>query len=226
MRRPRTAAPQQRRARPMVRHLRGAVRRCSGRGLTRCSSVGHHRDRVPPSGSGGGTLRRRSIAACTLSRHGRRPCLSATGMPPIRARRGTVTGVTESSARGVLPAYMVSLVGDRHSRYERSVSVEKVSALQGVSINQFALYAFTKEIAELEKQSYFCTRNAGAERVVPLRGRCQPPWSRARRSAAMKSASSAQPSAAASNAFSDTAANDSASARNSVVTSMPRDSSI
>ena len=33
--------------------------------------------------------------------------------------------------------------------------IEKVSALQGVSINQFALYAFTKEIAELEKQSYF-----------------------------------------------------------------------
>ena len=33
--------------------------------------------------------------------------------------------------------------------------IEKVSALQGVSINQFALYAFTKEIAELEKQSPF-----------------------------------------------------------------------
>ncbi len=33
--------------------------------------------------------------------------------------------------------------------------IEKVSALQGVSINQFALYAFTKEIAELENQSYF-----------------------------------------------------------------------
>ena len=33
--------------------------------------------------------------------------------------------------------------------------IERVSALQGVSINQFALYAFTKEIAELEKQSYF-----------------------------------------------------------------------
>ena len=32
--------------------------------------------------------------------------------------------------------------------------IEKVSALQGVSINQFALYAFTKEIAELEKQSF------------------------------------------------------------------------
>ena len=33
--------------------------------------------------------------------------------------------------------------------------IEKVSVLQGVSINQFALYAFTKEIAELEKQTYF-----------------------------------------------------------------------
>ena len=33
--------------------------------------------------------------------------------------------------------------------------IEKVSALQGVSINQFALYAFTREIAELENQSFF-----------------------------------------------------------------------
>lgn len=33
--------------------------------------------------------------------------------------------------------------------------IERVSALQGVSINQFALYAFTREIAELENRSYF-----------------------------------------------------------------------
>jgi uncharacterized protein (DUF1778 family) len=33
--------------------------------------------------------------------------------------------------------------------------IEKVSALQGVSINQFALYAFTREIADLENRSYF-----------------------------------------------------------------------
>ena len=39
--------------------------------------------------------------------------------------------------------------------------IEKVSALQGVSIDQFALYAFTKEIAELEKQPYRLTK-AGA----------------------------------------------------------------
>lgn len=33
--------------------------------------------------------------------------------------------------------------------------IERLSALQGVSINQFAMYALTKEIAELENQSYF-----------------------------------------------------------------------
>jgi uncharacterized protein (DUF1778 family) len=32
--------------------------------------------------------------------------------------------------------------------------IEKVATLQGVSINQFALYAFTKEIADLEASSY------------------------------------------------------------------------
>lgn len=35
--------------------------------------------------------------------------------------------------------------------------IEKMSALQGVSINQFALYAFTREIADLENRSYFDT---------------------------------------------------------------------
>ena len=33
--------------------------------------------------------------------------------------------------------------------------IEKYSAIQGVSINQFALYAFTKELAELETNRYF-----------------------------------------------------------------------
>ena len=33
--------------------------------------------------------------------------------------------------------------------------IEKLASLQGVSINQFALYAFTKEISELESASYF-----------------------------------------------------------------------
>ncbi|HUZ18205.1 MAG TPA: toxin-antitoxin system HicB family antitoxin [Spirochaetia bacterium] len=33
--------------------------------------------------------------------------------------------------------------------------IERYSAIQGVSINQFALYAFTKELAELETNRYF-----------------------------------------------------------------------
>jgi FAD synthase len=33
--------------------------------------------------------------------------------------------------------------------------IEEFSALQGVSINQFALYAFTKELGELETKRYF-----------------------------------------------------------------------
>jgi len=33
--------------------------------------------------------------------------------------------------------------------------IERYSAMQGVSINQFALYAFTKELAELETNRYF-----------------------------------------------------------------------
>jgi len=33
--------------------------------------------------------------------------------------------------------------------------IEKLAALQGVSINQFALYAFTKEISEMEGGTYF-----------------------------------------------------------------------
>ena len=33
--------------------------------------------------------------------------------------------------------------------------IEKFALLQGVSINQFALYAFTKELAELETNKFF-----------------------------------------------------------------------
>ena len=33
--------------------------------------------------------------------------------------------------------------------------IEKVSDKQGVSINQFALFAFTKEIVEIEDNKYF-----------------------------------------------------------------------
>jgi FAD synthase len=38
---------------------------------------------------------------------------------------------------------------------ELKEKIEKYSAMQGVSINQFALYAFTKELAELETNRYF-----------------------------------------------------------------------
>jgi len=33
--------------------------------------------------------------------------------------------------------------------------IENTAMLQGVSINQFALYAFTKELSELENSKYF-----------------------------------------------------------------------
>ena len=33
--------------------------------------------------------------------------------------------------------------------------IERFSLLQGVSINQFAMYAFTKELAELETNQFF-----------------------------------------------------------------------
>ncbi len=36
--------------------------------------------------------------------------------------------------------------------------IENTASLQGVSINQFALYAFTKELSELEYSLYFKKR--------------------------------------------------------------------
>jgi len=39
--------------------------------------------------------------------------------------------------------------------------IEKYSVLEGVSINQFALYAFAKEIAQLETNRYFRERLRG-----------------------------------------------------------------
>jgi FAD synthase len=42
--------------------------------------------------------------------------------------------------------------------------IEKYSALEGVSINQFALYAFAKEIAELETNQYFRERLRGKKK--------------------------------------------------------------
>jgi FAD synthase len=38
---------------------------------------------------------------------------------------------------------------------ELKEKIENTAMLQGVSINQFALYAFTKELAELENSHYF-----------------------------------------------------------------------
>ena len=51
-------------------------------------------------------------------------CLNMFGAAfrDLRPRRGTVTGVTECSALGALPAYMVSFDCDRHTRYECAVS--------------------------------------------------------------------------------------------------------
>jgi FAD synthase len=46
--------------------------------------------------------------------------------------------------------------------------LERVALIQGVSLNQFALYAFTKELAELETSKYFreVLKNKGKEEVV------------------------------------------------------------
>jgi FAD synthase len=42
--------------------------------------------------------------------------------------------------------------------------IEKLAALQGVSINQFALYAFTKEISEMQGGDYFSTMVKGTDK--------------------------------------------------------------
>ena len=42
--------------------------------------------------------------------------------------------------------------------------IENTASLQGVSINQFALYAFTKELSELENSQYFKNRLKGKKR--------------------------------------------------------------
>ena len=42
--------------------------------------------------------------------------------------------------------------------------IENTASLQGVSINQFALYAFTKELSELENSRYFKNRLKGKKR--------------------------------------------------------------
>ena len=47
--------------------------------------------------------------------------------------------------------------------------IERLSVTQGVSINQFALYAFTKEIAELEASEYFTSCPQGVDRRTLMR---------------------------------------------------------
>ena len=42
--------------------------------------------------------------------------------------------------------------------------LEKVAMMQGVSMNQLALYAFTKEIADLETSSHFRTVLRGIDK--------------------------------------------------------------
>lgn len=47
--------------------------------------------------------------------------------------------------------------------------IENTANLQGVSINQFALYAFTKELSELENSLYFKNRLKGKKREDIIR---------------------------------------------------------
>lgn len=47
--------------------------------------------------------------------------------------------------------------------------LEKVATLQGVSVNQFALYAFTKELADLEASSYFQSVLKGVDKKTMIR---------------------------------------------------------
>ena len=42
--------------------------------------------------------------------------------------------------------------------------IEKVSDEQGISMNQFAIYAFTREICELETTAFFQNQYAGKTR--------------------------------------------------------------
>jgi FAD synthase len=48
--------------------------------------------------------------------------------------------------------------------------IENTAMLQGVSINQFALYAFTKELAELENSQYFKQYLKGRKKEEIIKG--------------------------------------------------------
>lgn len=48
--------------------------------------------------------------------------------------------------------------------------IENTALLQGVSINQFALYAFTKELSELENSQYFKNFLKGRKKEDIIKG--------------------------------------------------------
>ena len=48
--------------------------------------------------------------------------------------------------------------------------IENTAILQGVSINQFALYAFTKELSELENSQYFRKQLKGKKKEEIIKG--------------------------------------------------------
>ncbi len=66
--------------------------------------------------------------------------------------------------------------------------IEKYSAMQGVSINQFAMYVFAKELGELESSRYFTNllRNKNKQDVLAkfdaamkkVKNRKPPVWDR------------------------------------------------
>ena len=66
--------------------------------------------------------------------------------------------------------------------------IEKYSAMQGVSINQFAMYVFAKELGELESSRYFTNllRNKNKQDVLAkfdaamkkVKDRKPPAWDR------------------------------------------------
>jgi len=68
------------------------------------------------------------------------------------------------------------------------VRIERYSAMQGVSINQFAMYAFAKELSELESSRYFTSllRNKSRQEVFAkfdavmnkVKSRAAPSWDR------------------------------------------------
>lgn len=68
------------------------------------------------------------------------------------------------------------------------VRIEKYSAMQGVSINQFAMYVFAKELGELESSRYFTDllRNKNRQDVLAkfdsvmnkVKKRSVPAWDR------------------------------------------------